>query len=115
MLKSVDQPDPFLARSGVADDSRKRLSQATRLETDLIALMRDEAPDAEDQVSTPFNLQLACQRLRDGGHSHVRADVVEKLLRGMARDGRDLDGGKGNVRLRKASRDTLFMALQRSW
>ncbi|EAR51987.1 Possible DNA helicase [Oceanicola granulosus HTCC2516] len=41
--------------------------------------------------------------------------MVEKLLRGMARDGRDLDGGKGNVRLRKASRDTLFVALQRSW
>jgi ATP-dependent DNA helicase RecQ len=101
--------------SGVADDSRRRLSQATRLETDLIALMREEAPDAEDQVSTPFNLQLACQKLRDSGHSHVRPDVVEKLLDGMARDGRDLDGGKGNVRLRKASRDTLFMALQRSW
>ncbi|TCS59610.1 ATP-dependent DNA helicase RecQ [Primorskyibacter sedentarius] len=101
--------------SGVADDSRKRLTQATGLETDLIALMREEAPDAGDQISTPFNLQLACQKLRDAGHSHVRPDVVEKLLRGMARDGRDLDGGKGNVRLRKASRDTLFVALQRTW
>lgn len=101
--------------SGVSDDSRKRLTQATRLETDLIALMREEAPDAEDQTSTPFNLQLACQKLRDGGHSHVRPDVVEKLLRSMTRDGRDLDGGKGNVRIRKTSRDTLFMALQRSW
>lgn len=100
---------------GVTDDSRKRLGQTTQLETDLIAVMREEAPDAEDAVSTPFNLQLASQKLRDQGHSHVRPDVVEKLLRGMARDGRDLDGGKGNVRLRKASRDTLFVALQRSW
>ena len=101
--------------SGVPDDSRKRLGQATGLETDLIALMREEAPDAGDEVGTPFNLQLACQKLRDAGHSHVRPDVVEKLLRGMARDGRDLDGGKGNVLLRKASRDTLFVVLQRSW
>ncbi len=100
---------------GVTDDSRKRLNLATRLETDLIATMREEAPDAEDAISTPFNLQLASQKLRDQGHSHVRPDVVEKLLRGMARDGRDLDGGKGNVRLRKASRDTLFIVLQRSW
>ncbi|UWQ60525.1 RecQ family ATP-dependent DNA helicase [Leisingera caerulea] len=99
----------------VADDSRKRLVQASRLETDLIALMREEAPDADNQASVPFNLQLACQKLRDTGHSHVRPDVVEKLLRGMARDGRDLDGGKGNVRLRKTSRSTLFVALQRSW
>ncbi|WP_416914438.1 UvrD-helicase domain-containing protein [Seohaeicola sp.] len=101
--------------SGVAEDSRKRLTQAARLETDLIALMQEQAPDAEDQVSTPFNLQLACQKLRDEGHGHVRPDIVEKLLRGMAHDGRDLDGGKGNVRLRKASRDTLLLALQRAW
>lgn len=99
----------------VADDSQKRLGMATRLETDLIALMREEAPDAENEVSAPLNLQLACQKLRDLGHSQVRPDVIEKLLRGMARDGRDLDGGKGNVRLRKASRATLFVALQRSW
>lgn len=105
----------LFVHSGVADDSRKRLTQATRLETDLIALMREEAPDAEDQASTAFNLQLACQKLRDAGHSHVRPDVIEKLLQGMARDGRDLDGGKGNVRLRKVSRDTLFVALQRTW
>ncbi len=99
----------------VPDDSRKRFRQATSLETDLIALMREECPEADEQVSTPINLQLACQKLRDAGHSHVRPDVVEKLLRGMARDGRDLDGGKGNVRLRKVSRDTIFVALQRSW
>ena len=103
------------AHFGTVDDSRKRLEQATRLETDLIALMREEAPDVEDEVSTPFNLQLACQKLRDAGHSQVRPDVVEKLLLGIARDGRDLDGGKGNVRLRKVSRNTLYVALQRTW
>ncbi|MGO6922923.1 UvrD-helicase domain-containing protein, partial [Rhizobium ruizarguesonis] len=31
------------------------------------------------------------------------------------RDGRDQDGGKGNLRLRKASRNTLMVTLQRSW
>ena len=101
--------------NSVQDSSVNRLGEATRLESDLIALMREEAPDADEHLYTPLNLQLASQKLRDGGHSHVRPDVVEKLLRGMARDGRDLDGGKGNLRLRKASRHTLFVALQRSW
>ncbi|WP_216597747.1 RecQ family ATP-dependent DNA helicase [Loktanella sp. 3ANDIMAR09] len=101
--------------AGVRDDSRGRLAQATRLETDLVALMREQAPEAEDGVSLPFNLQQACQTLRDGGHADVRPDVVEKLLRGMAHDGKDLDGGKGNIRLRKVNRQTLFVALQRSW
>lgn len=101
--------------TSVQDSSINRLGQATRLETDLIALMREDAPDADDHASTPLNLQLASQKLRDGGHSHVRPDLVEKLLRGMAHDGRDLDGGRGNLRLRKLSRHTLSVALQRSW
>ena len=33
----------------------------------------------------------------------------------MGRDGRDQDGGKGNLRLRKASRNTLMVTLQRTW
>jgi ATP-dependent DNA helicase RecQ len=101
--------------NSVQDSSINRLGEATRLESDLIALMREEAPDADEQISTPLNLQLASQKLRDGGHSHVRPDLVEKLLRGIARDGRDIDGGKGNLRLRKLSRHTLSVALQRSW
>ncbi len=101
--------------AGVRDDSRGRLAQATRLETDLVALMREQAPEAEDGMSLPFSLQQVCQTLRDGGHPDVRPDVVEKLLRGMASDGRDIDGGKGNIRLRKANRQTLILALQRSW
>ena len=47
--------------AGVSDSQTSEA--AARLETDLIALMREEAPDAEDYVA-PFNLQLACQKLR---------------------------------------------------
>ncbi|MGO8654734.1 RecQ family ATP-dependent DNA helicase, partial [Rhizobium ruizarguesonis] len=47
--------------------------------------------------------------------SAVRPDIVEKLLHSIGRDGRDQDGGKGNLRLRKASRNTLMVTLQRSW
>src|SRR5690606_17971425 len=88
---------------------------ASRLETDLIALMRETAPDAQGAGGIPLHLPVACQTLRDHGHATVRPDIVEKLVRGMARDGRDQDGGLGNLRLRKVSRTTLLVTLQRSW
>jgi len=100
---------------GVAGHSQHRLGQASRLETELITLMREAAPDAEHADGTPLHLAEACQNLRDKGHDHVRPDIVEKLLRGMARDGRDQDGGRGNILLRKVSRNTLMVTLQRPW
>ena len=100
---------------GVEGHSRQRFELAARLETDLIGLLREAAPDAEGEGGIPLNLQVACQTLRDGGHAGVRPDIVERLVRGMSRDGRDQDGGRGNLRLRKASKNTLFVTLQRPW
>lgn len=100
---------------GVEGHSQQRLSQAARLEADLIALMREAAPNAENAGGMPLNLAESCQVLRDQGHVAVRPDIVERILRGLARDGRDQDGGKGNLRLRKASRNTLAVTLQRTW
>ncbi|UYQ70844.1 RecQ family ATP-dependent DNA helicase [Pelagibacterium flavum] len=100
---------------GVEDSSRHRFALASRLEVDLIALMREGAPEAEIDTGLPLNLQVACQTLRDRGHASVRPDIVERLVRGMARDGRDQEGGRGNVRLRKVSNNTLAVVLQRTW
>ena len=100
---------------GVEDSSRHRFELASQLETNLIALMREGAPNAEVDTGLPLNLQVACQALRDRGHAIVRPDIVERLIRGMARDGRDQDGGRGSVRLRKVSSNTLAVVLQRTW
>ncbi|MDN2578678.1 RecQ family ATP-dependent DNA helicase [Aquibium sp. ELW1220] len=99
----------------VEGHSQQRLAQAAELETALIAAMRELAPDAEGAGDIPLHLAETCQMLRNQGHGGVSPDLVEKLLRGMGRDGRDQDGGKGNLRLRKASRNTLAVSLQRSW
>ncbi|WP_187969599.1 RecQ family ATP-dependent DNA helicase [Aquibium microcysteis] len=101
--------------AAVEGHSQQRLAQAAALETALIAAMRELAPDAEGAGHIPLHLAETCQVLRNQGHGAVSPDVVEKLLRGMGRDGRDQDGGKGNLRLRKASRNTLAVSLQRSW
>lgn len=99
----------------VEGQSQQRLAQASQLEAALIARMREIAPDAEGAGDIPLHLAETCQALRNQGHNTVRPDVVEKLLRSIGRDGRDQDGGKGNLRLRKVSRNTLLLSLQRSW
>ena len=100
---------------GVKNPSRDRFALAAGLEADLIGLMREGAPDADAGVGLPLNLQVTSQTLRDRGHTGVRPDIVERLVRAMAQDGRDLDGGRGNVGLRKVSSNTLAVVLQRPW
>lgn len=99
----------------VEDSSLNRLEQADRLERDLIAMMREEAPDADNGSPQPLSLREACQRLRDKGHATVRPDIVERLIQGMAQDGRDQEGGRGSLHARKITRDTIQLRLQRPW
>lgn len=100
---------------GVEDSSQARFDAAERLEADLIAELREEAPDADNGEPTPFGLAATAQVLREQGHKSVRPDIIEGLLRGMAQDGRDMDGGRGNLHVRRATRSSLFVRLQRSW
>ncbi len=114
-ISSDDTNITIFVHVGVENASRARLEGAAQLEADLIAQLREEAPDADNGEPTPFNLAATCQALRERGHTSVRPDIVEGLLRGMAQDGRDMEGGRGNLHLRKASRGSLFVRLQRSW
>lgn len=100
---------------GVENASRARFEDAVNLEADLVTFLREEAPDADNGEPTPFNLAETCQVLRASGHDTVRPDIVEGLLRGMAQDGRDMEGGRGNLHLRKPARGSLFVRLQRPW
>ena len=114
-IASNDTAVTVMVHVSVEDSSLRRLEQAASMESDLIALMQEAAPDAETEQPYPLHLLSACSALRDKGHAQVRPDVVESLLRGMAQDGRDQDGGRGNLGLHKISRDTISVRLQRSW
>ena len=100
---------------GVEHSSRVRFEETAKLEAELVSILREEAPEADDGEVTPFNLAATSQILREAGHKTVRPDVVEGLLRGMAHDGRDMEGGRGNLHIRKVSRGSLLVRLQRSW
>lgn len=114
-IASNDTAVTVFVHLGVTDASTRRLETAGRMESDLIALMREAVPDADDAVPQPLNLTETCRGLRDLGHEQVRPDLVEIILRGMAQDGRDQDGGRGNLSLRKVSRTTLLVRVERAW
>lgn len=100
---------------GVEGASKQRFQVASALETALIIALREASPDAEGGEAQPLLLAATCQVLRDQGHLGARPDLIEAHLRSLAQDGRDEDGGRGNIHLRKVNRNTCLIRLQRSW
>ncbi len=100
---------------GVEDSSEKRLLEANSLDKDLIDKLRELASDLEIGTASTLNLKIASQELRDGGHPTVRPDIVDRLVRGIARDGRDDSEGVGSLQVRKTDRQHLSVTMQRSW
>jgi len=114
-IASNDTVITVFVHLAIEDSSRRRLTEASALETDLIAKLQELAPDLEVGGSSRLNLKLATQELRDMDHASVRPDIVESLMRGIARDGRSDLGGIGSLQLRKLDREHMFVRLQRSW
>ena len=110
-----DTPITAFVHVGVENGSKQRFKAASELESALIALMRESCPDADGGAPHFLHLNETCQRLRDQGFLTVRPHLVETLLRGVSYDGRDQDGGKGSIHLRKQSRNTMRVWLQRNW
>lgn len=100
---------------GVENQSRQRMATAMQLERGLIARMRELAPDADAQGGATLDLTVAAHVLRGEGLENPSPHILERLLRSIARDGRDRDGGKGNIRLRKLSSKAVEVALERPW
>lgn len=100
---------------GIENASRQRFAAARSLEGALVGTMREMAPEADTGDGGQLDLTVASQKLREMGNSGAGPHILERLLRSIERDGRDEDGGQGNIRLRKLSSKTLEIVLQRSW
>jgi ATP-dependent DNA helicase RecQ len=100
---------------GIERASHQRFQLASALESALIAALRENAPDAENGEAYPLHLAATCQLLRDQGYVGARPDLIEAHLRSFAQDGRDEDGGRGNIHYGKLNRGTCLVRLQRSW
>ena len=114
-IASNDTAITVFIHHAVEDSSSWRLEQVTELERDMLDRFRELAPDLSIGEAENVNLRHASQLLRDADHASVRPDIVEKLIRGIARDGRQDSEGIASFQVRKLDRMTLSIRLQRSW
>ena len=100
---------------GVERSSLKRLKEASELESDLIKVMQQYAPDLSKGDSSMLRLSVAAQKLKEMGHLSALPDKLGRLVRGLINDGRSDEGGNGSVRVRRIDPDTMEVFLQRDW
>ena len=100
---------------GVERASLKRLEEAVKLETALIAHLREAAPDQGKGETSLLHLRIAAQMLRDEGLADPLPERLWRILRGIAYDGRGEDGAAGSLTVRKQDAETARVTLQREW
>ena len=102
---------------GVADSSQARLKEFNNMEVSLIAKMQELAPDMQVNSKSPdmLNLRVASQALKDEGIAKARPDIVDRLIRGIAADGKDASDSKGSLQVKKINREVMDITLGRSW
>ena len=100
---------------GVQRASRQRLSQAAVMEHALIDLMRELASDMEKGETFPLHLRLVTQRLKQDGHTYALPELVRRIVRSIAADGRGEGGAGGSLAVRGRDRETIDVTLQRDW
>lgn len=100
---------------GVERASLRRYQDAAALETALIALLREEGFELGRGDAAPLHLRIATQRLKDDGHTQALPEHVWRLVKSLASDGRDEEGGRGSIGIRRLDAETLRITLQREW
>ncbi len=101
--------------TGVQRASRQRFEQATTLETALIDLLRETDPDIEKGDTSLLHLRRVTQRLKDDGHTYALPELVRRIIRSIAADGRGEGGGGGSLGVRGLDGETMQVTLQRDW
>lgn len=100
---------------GGQHSSASRLEEFSAIELDIIGTLRQVAPDVNPGDVHVLDLRQLTQQIRDieGEKSRINPDIVMRLLRGMADDGRR-SGAQGTIRLYKRGQD-IKLTLQVTW
>ena len=101
-------------RFKVANSSSIMLEKICRLENAFIALLRELAPDAEQEQQLALVLRPINQQLLNAGYETDTARLG-LLLNSLSQDGRGLAGCKGSLRVYYRGLDHYSLNLQRSW
>ena len=114
-IASNDTVLTAFVHAGVQRASRQRLEQTAALEQALIGLLREAAPDMEKGDTSTLHLRLATQRLKDDGHKYALPELLRRIVRSVAADGRGEGGGGGSLEARGRDGETMKVTLQRDW
>ena len=114
-IASNDTEITAFVHTGVQRASRRRFEQASALERALIDQMREMHPDMEVEGSSMLHLRDATQRLKDQGHEFALPELLRRLVRSIAFDGRGEDGVGGSLSVRGRDRETMWVTLRRKW
>ena len=114
-IASNDTVLTAFVHTGVERASLRRFEQAAALENDLIALLRETAPDMGTGDTSMLHLRLATQRLKDEGNSHALPERLWRIVRSIAADGRGEGGSGGSLGVRRWDTETVQVTLQREW
>ncbi len=100
---------------GVEHSSQKRLENASALEIALLGELRELAADLGRGEAQALHLRIASQRLKDAGHAEALPEMLWRIVRSIAADGRSEEGGIGSLRLQRRDAETVLVTLQREW
>ena len=114
-IASNDTVLTAFVHTGVERASMRRFEQAEALENDLIALLRETAPDMSTGDTSMLHLRLATQRLKDEGNPHALPERLWRIVRSIAADGRGEGGSGGSLGVRRWDAETVQVTLQREW
>jgi ATP-dependent DNA helicase RecQ len=114
-IASNDTALTAYVHAGVSNSSRNRFDQMAAMEEALIAELRLAAPDLGKGDRSVLHLRHAAQHLKDAGHAQALPGQLSKLLRSLAKDGRNDESGIGSLRLKSLDAETVQVTLQRDW
>lgn len=118
-LLSNDMSISCRLRKGVADASLERLQRLCQQESELIALLREAAPDAPEEHERwqEMSLRAVCQSLRDRCGEEVLGERVLAMLRSLGRPLEDEAGGGRQefLRVRLLRREALRVCVLKPW
>jgi len=104
-----------LVRKGVKDASQDRLQKARELETHLLELLAELAPDAGLDEWQEMHLRALCQELKVRTGRDIIPDNILTLMRTMARAFGESQAQRAMFDLRKVGLDYLRVRLRREW
>ena len=114
-IASNDTVLTAFVHAGVQRHSRQRFEEAVNLEQALVALMQETEHITEKGDTWPLHLRQATQALKDEGHTNALPELLRRIVRSIAADGRGEGGGGGSLGVRSRDRETMLVTLERDW